>query len=66
MRIRVTYWFRCHACGDAHRSAYELARHHCASSIAGADEHGHCRLCGVRVTVAHSCTTPTARSMPAR
>jgi hypothetical protein len=57
MIITTTYWYRCSACGDAHRSAQDLSRHHCAHPAPGADEHGHCRLCGVRIRVAHACTT---------
>ena len=58
VRIRTTYWFACSSCGGAHRTAAELARHHCVHTASGADEHGHCRLCGIRVTVAHACMTP--------
>jgi hypothetical protein len=55
VRIRSTHWYRCTSCGDAHRTSSEHARHHCAHPAPGADEHGHCRLCGIRVTVRHLC-----------
>jgi len=65
LRIRTTHWYRCASCGDAHPSAAEHARHHCAHPVPGADEHGHCRLCGFRVTVRHLCA-PARRTRAGR
>lgn len=55
MLLTVTYWYRCDSCADGHLSAKALARHHCANAEPGADQYGHCTLCGIRVQRGHTC-----------
>jgi hypothetical protein len=58
MRLTISYWYRCHSCGDGLVSAKALANHHCFEAEPGADEHGHCTRCGTRMHRAHSCGSP--------